>query len=310
MIRILVPPPFATIQDCGRPGHRAAAVPPSGAMDPRALAVGNVLVGNNPGAAAIECALGGCELWFERRTLVALTGAQADAELGTRPAPGWTTLIAGAGEVLRIARPASGAWLYVCVGGGIAVPPLLGSRSTCLPARFGGLDGRLVRKGDVLPCAALPPDAPQAGTRAPAELMGQPGEPIAIMPGPARERLGGGEWARLLATEFRVSASVSRMGYRLEGPTLAIDTPADLPSAPACPGAVQIPPGGTPIVLFNDGPTVGGYPIVAVVASAHLGHLAQRRPGEAVRFREVTAAEASALAARERQGLADLCSSR
>jgi antagonist of KipI len=304
MIRVLVPPPFATIQDGGRHGHRAAAVPPSGAMDPRALAVGNVLVGNAPGAAAIECALGGAELRFERRTLVALTGAGADAQLGTRPAPGWTTLIAGAGEVLRIGRPTTGAWLYVCVGGGIAVPPVLGSRSTCLPARFGGLDGRLVRKGDALPCAALPPTPPEAGRRAPAELVAADGDAIAIVPGPARAQLGSGAWERLLATEFRLSASVSRIGYRLEGPPLAIDSPADALSAPACPGAVQLPPGGTPIVLFNDGPTVGGYPIVAVVASAHLGRLAQRRPGEVVRFHEVSAGGARALAIRERQAIA------
>lgn len=307
MIRVLVAPPFATIQDLGRIGYRAAAVPPSGAMDPLALEIGNALLDNPAGAAAIECALGGCELRFERRETIAITGASVDARIGRRPAPGWTALVAEAGEVLRVARPTRGAWYYVCIGGGIAVPPILGSRSTCLPARFGGLDGRLIRKGDVLPCGSESIAAPDLDRTALDALRSHTGsEPIGVVPGPARAQLRAGEWERFLSSEFRLSASVSRMGYRLEGPNLGLDAPADLPSAPACPGAVQLPPGGTPIVLFNDGPTVGGYPIIAVVASAHLGRLAQRQPGNAVRFRELTPQQAGALAAEERRMLAAL----
>jgi biotin-dependent carboxylase-like uncharacterized protein len=299
VIRVLVAPPFATVQDAGRMGHRDAAVSPSGAMDPRSLAVGNALVGNPPDAAALEFALGSLELRFERPTAVAVTGARTEARLGDRAAPGWTALRAETGDVLRIARPAAGAWVYVCIGGGVGVPQVLGSRSTCLAAKFGGLDGRLVHKGDALPCGAAP-EGPPPGTRAPGELAtARPAEPIAVMAGPGAGWLRPGEWQRLLATEFRLSAAVSRMGYRLEGPSFASDAPPDLPSAPACVGAVQLPPGGTPIVLFNDGPTVGGYPIIGVVASAHLGMLAQRRPGDMIRFKEVTVAGARALAARE-----------
>jgi biotin-dependent carboxylase-like uncharacterized protein len=196
----------------------------------------------------------------------------------------------------------------VCIGGGIAVAPVLGSRSTCLPARFGGLDGRLVRKGDALPCGAEPTTAPNVDGAALTALLPQPGEPICIVPGPAQGHLRAGEWNRFLTNVFRLSASVSRMGYRLEGPHLEIDAPADLPSAPACPGAVQLPPGGTPIVLFNDGPTVGGYPIIAVVASVHLGRLAQRQPGSDVRFSELSPVQARALAAQERQAVSALLS--
>jgi antagonist of KipI len=306
MIRVLVAPPFATVQDQGRTGHRAAAVPPSGAMDPLALEVGNALLGNPASAAAIECALGGCELRFERRTTVALTGAAVEARLGDRPVSEWTALVAEAGDVLHVARPTSGAWYYIGIGGGIAVPPILGSRSTCLPARFGGLDGRVVRKGDVLPCGAESTAAPKVDRAAPAALRTLASEPIGVVPGPARGHLRAGEWDRFLASEFRLSASVSRMGYRFEGPQLAIDAPADLASAPACPGAVQLPAGGTPIVLFNDGPTVGGYPIIAVVASAHLGRLAQRQPGSVVRFQELTPAQARASFQQQRQAVTTL----
>jgi biotin-dependent carboxylase-like uncharacterized protein len=224
--------------------------------------------------------------------------------------PGWTALVAEAGAVLRVARPTSGAWYYVCIGGGIAVPPVLGSRSTCLPARFGGHEGRLIRKGDVLPCGAVSAAALSADRAALAALQPPASEPIAVVPGPAHGQLRPGEWDRFLGSEFRLSASVSRIGYRLEGPQFAIDAPADLPSAPACPGAVQLPPGGTPIVLFNDGPTVGGYPIIAVVASAHLGRLAQRQPGSPVRFAEVSQAQARALTWQQRQAVSGLFSTR
>jgi allophanate hydrolase subunit 2 len=158
----------------------------------------------------------------------------------------------------------------------------------------------------VLPCGSASTAASNLDPAALAALRPPVGEPVGVVPGPAYGQLRPGEWARFLASEFRLSASVSRMGYRLEGPSLAIDAPADLPSAPACPGAVQLPPGGTPIILFNDGPTVGGYPIIAVVTSAHLGRLAQHQPGSAVRFRELSAGHARALAAQERQALAVL----
>ncbi len=269
MITVLRAPPFATVQDLGRFGHRGSAVPSSGAMDPAALARANGLAGHEPGLAAIEWGIGAGQLRLAPGVIVGLAGADATAR--------WD------GDVLSIDEFGSGAWLYIAVRGGIDVPEVLGSRSTYLPASFGGFQGRLLRSGDVLKTGAGGSGRERARGGAPK----RPLDPatIRVLPGPDRTLLDDEAWQRFLTIEWTVSRAVSRAGYRLEGPPLPLEPPDDLPSAPVCPGTVQLPPGGRPIVLMPDGPTVGGYPRIAVVLSAELGRLAQRRPGEPVRFR-------------------------
>jgi antagonist of KipI len=302
MITILQSPPFATIQDLGRAGHLDAAVPRAGALDRFSLALANILVGNRPGAAAVEWGLAGGELRFEQDATVALTGATARATIGGRPLDPGHAGRAAAGEVLAIKRIEDGAWLYVAVSGGIDVPPVLGSRATYLPGRFGGFEGRLLRSGDRLPLGG--PAARAGRTGAPRDLLASaPQTSIGLLPGPDLGRLPETAWRWLMETEFRVSHAVSRMGYRLEGPVPMLSLPGDLLSAPACIGTIQLPPGGEPIVLMPDGPTVGGYPRMAVVATADLGRLAQRRPGEVVRFEPVRLAEARARLRRQWQAL-------
>jgi biotin-dependent carboxylase-like uncharacterized protein len=302
MITILRAPPFATIQDLGRVGHLDAAVPRAGALDQFSLALANLLVGNPPGAAAVEWGLAGGEVRFEQDATVALTGATARATIGGRPLGPEHAGRAAAGEVLAIERIEDGAWLYVAVSGGIDVQPVLGSRATYLPGRFGGFEGRLLRSGDRLPLGS--PVARAARTGAPQDLLASaPRTPIGLLPGPDLGRLSETAWRWLMETEFLVSGAVSRMGYRLEGPAPALSLPGDLPSAPACIGTIQLPPSGEPIVLMPDGPTVGGYPRIAVVVTADLGRLAQRRPGEAVRFEAVGLAEARARLRRRREAL-------
>jgi len=302
MITILRAPPFATVQDLGRAGHLDAAVPRAGALDPFALALANVLVGNPPGAAAVEWGLAGGEVRFERDATVALSGATARATVAGRPVGPEHASRAAAGEVLAVERIEDGAWLYVAVSGGIDVPLVLGSRATYLPGRFGGFEGRLLRSGDRLPLGS--PAARAARRGAPSDLLASaPRTPIGLLPGPDIGLLPDAAWRWLVETEFRVSRAVSRMGYRLEGPAPALPLSGDLPSAPACIGTIQLPPGGEPIVLMPDGPTVGGYPRMAVVATADLGRLAQRRPGEVVRFEPVELAEARARLRRRWQAL-------
>jgi antagonist of KipI len=303
MITVLRAPPFATVQDLGRSGHLHAAVPRAGALDPFALALANILVGNGPNSAAVEWGLTGGEVRFEQDATIAISGARARATLGGRPVPHCEAARAAAGEVLAIERIEAGAWVYLAVAGGINVPEVLGSRSTYLPARFGGMEGRLLRAGDHLPIgrpstAALPGEPPTSipsRREATAELADpRPADPIAVLPGPGLGLLPSAAWRWLVETEFRVSRAVSRMGYRLEAPSPAFPLPGDLPSAPACVGTIQLPPGGEPIVLMPDGPTVGGYPRIAVVASPDIGRLAQRSPGEVVRFQEIGLREARA----------------
>lgn len=264
MITVLAAPPLLTVQDQGRPGARASGVPVAGAMDPLALAAANLLVGNPPDAAGLEWALGGGSIRFERAAWFALGGATAPARLeGVPVAPGLAH-VATPGSVLKIGQFTSGTFLYVALEGGIDVPVVLGSRSTYLPARLGGLEGRRLRAGDRLP----------------------------LLRGPAADLLDAAGWEQLLGAEFRVTASVSRMGYRLEGPALACHAASDRVSEPTVPGAVQVPPGGQPIILMADGPTIGGYPHVAVIPRLDLGRVAQLRPGESLRFALITTEQA------------------
>jgi len=267
MITVLKAPPFATVQDLGRFGYRGSAVPPSGAMDPDALARANLAVGNRPGAAAIEWGIGSGRLGLTPGLAVALAGADVVAR---REA-----------DVLAIDEFRAGAWVYVAVAGGVDVPEVMGSRSTYLPGGFGGFEGRLLRTGDVLRAGTGGNGRQETPTEPPDSIASTS---VPVLPGPDRAMLPDEAWDRFLAAGWIVSRAVSRAGYRLDGPALPFDPPEDLPSAPVCPGTVQLPPGGRPIVLMPDGPTVGGYPRIAVVVSGELGWLAQRRPGEPVRF--------------------------
>ena len=302
MISILQSPPFLTVQDLGRLTARIHGVPPSGAMDDWALAEGNLLAGNPTGAAGLEWALGAGAVRFEQATAFALTGAAAVARLGDRPIPLHSTVRALRGEVLTVERLVSGRFLYLSFHGGIEVPELLGSRSTYLPGKFGGLEGRRLKSGDVLPLAVPSRSAPPEGFTVPQELRVRYGEPaVKVIEGPQQRLFGDKELQVFLTNPFVVASASDRMGYRLTGPAPHHRAGAAFPSEPACVGAVQVPPGGAPIVLFVDGPTVAGYPKIAVVISVDLPILAQRLPGEQLSFRMVSIAEAQ-VAYRQRAG--------
>jgi antagonist of KipI len=285
VITIVRAPPFATVQDLGRTGYLEAAVPASGALDRFSLAVANVLVGNPRGAAGLEWGLGGGTLRFERAAVFALAGAHMRATLSNRAIEIGRVAQAASGDVLEVHRFDRGAWLYIAVAGGIDLPVVLGSRSTYLPGKFGGLEGRVIRSGDRLPIGAAPARAEKAcdAFRLPSEVADDP--VIGILPGPDQDAFETGDWDRFVTAEYKVSRVTSRMGYRLEAGAPPPSVVQNRPSAPACIGTVQLPAGGQPIVLLADGPTVGGYARIGVVATADIGRLAQRRPGDSVRFR-------------------------
>ncbi len=291
MIEIAAAPPYLTVQDAGRPGHRADGVPGGGAMDPWAHAVGNVLVGNDSGAAALEWSLSGGRLRWDRPGVFALAGATVEAALDGEPVAIHRSYRAHAGSELVVGRLVSGRFLYVALAGGIDVAPVLGSRSTYLPGRFGGVEGRLLRTGDRLAAGETAEVVP-VGFAAPRELEPRYEQGVCgVVRGPHAELFSADAWRVLVETAFGIDAASDRMGYRLVGPAIEHRGDAALPSAPVCPGAVQIPAGGRPIVLMADGPTVGGYPVIAVVCSADLPFIAQRVPGEVVRFRTMTVEE-------------------
>lgn len=283
MIEVAKAPPFATVQDLGWRTGRAMGLPQSGAMDRALLMNANAAVGNPPDAAALEWALGPGSLRFE---LAAMVSVLEDAEVrmnGVAQAPG--ALHVPAGAVVEIVPGQRHRFVYVAVGGGIDVAPVLGSRSTYLPGGFGGYEGRRIKSGDRLPIGTGDTASPRP-QRGRGDLQAE--LTVRVTRGPQWDRFAETARAGFFAGAYSVMSASDRMGSRLQGPAVLSREKATLPSEAACPGAVQIPDDGQPIVLMPDGPTVGGYPKLAVVIGADLGTLAQCLPGRAVRFVEVS----------------------
>ncbi len=319
-VKVLKSGLLTTVQDAGRHGMQHLGVVPGGAMDPVALELANALVGNDPGEAALEITLAGPELLFEQATLTALCGAECKvtlytSALHTRLMPLDRPVLVPAGARLAVGRAVRGARAYLAFAGGIRVAPVLGSRSTFLPAAFGGFQGRALRAGDVLPLA---PDAAQlaavryrklarhategAGVKtvrwsAPA-LTAPEREPVTLhaMEGRHYALFDAASQRAFFEATWRVSPDSNRMGFRLTGgPALAPAKPLEILSEPTCLGTVQVPPGGAPIALLADHQTTGGYPKIAEVALADVPRLAQLAPGGAARFGRCTLAEAQEL---------------
>lgn len=293
---------WTTVQDLGRFGYEQYGIPPGGAMDSFAMQAANFLVGNNPDAAGLEVTLIGPRLRALVPCLVAVTGADLSLQLNGRPAPTWTALQLRAGDELGFGKPRPGRRGYVAVAGGIAVPPVLGSRSTYVRARMGGIDGRPLRPGDTLLTYEIP------RTRLQRDGLALPGELQRIgMPQPARVILGPQEHAfspiafeRLLGTTFRVSNQFDRMGCRLQGPRLPRRNDEEHISDGVAAGSIQVPPDGQPIVLLAERPTTGGYPKIATVVSADLDFFAHVWAGDRVTFREISLTEAYKLRRRRK----------
>lgn len=287
---------LTTVQDLGRPGRRAAGVPVGGAMDPWALRLANLLVGNHEDAAALELTLVGPELEFTADAVVAQTGAASVAPDGLEP---WRPHRVRAGTRIRFGRLQGGCRAYLAVAGGIDVPVVLGGRGTDLRAGWGGWQGRALREGDVLPLAAAVAGPPVGAWRVDPRILPpycQRPAALRFLPGAQADAFPSDWWQ----TPYTVRAQSDRMGLRLAGVPLPRSVAADLESMATAPGTVQVPPDGQPIVLGADAQTIGGYPQLAHVIAADLPLLGQLGPNEAVRFVPTTLEEAHAsLLARE-----------
>lgn len=256
-------------------------------MDSFAMRAANLMVGNDADAAILEWALAGGALTFSRALSFALVGATVRATIGGRPVAPCTTTKAAANEQLAIEQFVTGRFLYIAVSGGLDVPVLLGSRSTYLPGHFGGFEGRLIRSGDELAIDERQ-SAPGDGFHCAAELMPRyENETVHVTRGPQADLFNDDAFRILGEETHRISAASDRTGYKIDGPSVGA-SPASLPSEAACPGAIQVPGDGHPIILMADAPTVGGYPKIGVVSEADLPIVAQRRPGEPLRFEFIT----------------------
>lgn len=273
------------VMDMGRPGWRSQGVPAGGAADPEALAAANRLVGNAPGAAGLECCIAGPLLRFPGGAVVALTGARFGARRGGRGgAVGWAqTLVLGAGETLDLGRAEDGLRCWLAVGGGFDITPVLGSASTFLPGRFGGLAGRPLRAGDTLDMLEPAGGARMRRAHPPDTRADRAGACLRVVPGPQRGRFDDAGLTAFFTATYRVGDAADRRGIRLVGPGVSGSGP-ECASQGVLPGAIQVPPDGQAIILGWDGPVTGGYPVIATVVSADWAALAQLRPGDPVCF--------------------------
>jgi allophanate hydrolase len=296
-LKVLAPGLHTTVQDFGRPGYQAIGVPVSGALDGVSLRLANALVGNPPGTPALEVLISGPTLEVAADTArVALAGSGASLAIGAEKVPvgAGQSVSLPCGDVIEVVAGRQSACCYLAVEGGIAVPLVLGSASTYVRAAIGGLDGRALRRGDIVPLA-MARASERAELRLPPQLTATGDQPIRVVLGPQQEYFTGEVVAAFLDAEFRISRSADRMGMRLDGPFLQHRRGWDIVSDAITTGAIQVPGSGQPILLLADHQTTGGYPKIATVISADLPVVGRRRPGDALRFAPVTVAVAEAL---------------
>jgi biotin-dependent carboxylase-like uncharacterized protein len=297
MIEILSASALATVQDLGRIGALQWGVGTSGAMDPLALAAGNLLLGNDEGAAAVEVPVFPFELRFTEDGAFALTGADCAARLDGMPLLPWWVHQARAGQTLQLGRPQQGRWhasrAYLCLPGGVDVPEVLGSRSTQLRGAFGGLEGRALRQGDRLRAVAThyEPTATGFGLVPPALAL-----PLQVDGVAAMRVLPAAEYALFTPEsqqafwrdDWKITSQSDRYGYRLAGPPLEPKAAIEMRSHGIVPGVIQVPSGGQPIVQMRDAQPSGGYPKIGTVIEADLWRLGQAPIGSRIRFVETT----------------------
>jgi len=302
-VRILDPGPLTTVQDLGRLGHLRYGIPPSGPMDRESFLLANRLVGNDDTAAGLECTYMGPRLRVERACAIAVTGAAAPVTVNGEAVPRWTTLLLRAGDTVRVGAPTAGVLSYIAFSGGLGVPVVLGSRSTYLRGRLGGLEGRALRQGDLLEVAERP--APVVRSVASPPSVGADGETIVrVVLGPQEDRFTEAGIRTLLGSTYQVTQQSDRMGARLNGPRVQHARGHDIISDGIALGSIQVPGDGQPIVLLVDRQSTGGYTKIATVCSFDIGRLAQVKVGRPVRFAAVTLAEAHRLL-RESDALLD-----
>ena len=293
-VRILDGGPLTTVQDLGRTGHLRYGIPPSGPVDRESFLLANRLVGNADTAAGLECTYMGPRFQVDRACAIAVTGAAAPVTVNGEPASRWTTILLRAGDTVRVGAPRAGVLSYIAFSGGLDVPVVLGSRSTYVRGRLGGLEGRALRQGDAL--NVLDGPLPVVRSLAPPPSLGTEAETIVrVVLGPQADRFTDEGIRTFLGSAYEMTQQSDRMGARLRGPRIAHTRGHDIISDGIALGSIQVPGDGQPIVLLVDRQSTGGYTKVATVCSFDIGRIGQVKPGRSLRFRAVTVDEAHRL---------------
>ncbi len=280
-----------TLQDAGRHGYRHQGIPGGGAADKLAFALGNFLVGNPWNTPALECALGGLHIRFERETVVAVTGAQMWAQVNGQNIPPHKAITVEAGDILTLSYTRAGCRAYIAVAGGLDGDEFLGSRATYTPAQLGGIEGRALKTGDVVKSLSVEHGAIN---NLPAPFVPMLSNHIVLRArsGPEWELLDMDSRRYLFTTPFYATSATDRMGSRLKGDKITLTEPLYMTSSPLLPGSLQVPPDGQPILALADGHCTGGYARALQIIQADLWLLGQIAPGASVSFRRCFDGEA------------------
>ncbi|MCG8470910.1 MAG: biotin-dependent carboxyltransferase family protein [Desulfobacterales bacterium] len=303
--RVKEPGPLTTVQDLGRYGFQRFGVPPCGALDTHAARLANLLVGNSEEAAVLEMTFCGVTLEIVSPCTLALSGASMDLKVNGLSVSPWQSFGVSAGDVVSVGMAASGCRGYLAVSGGIEVPEIMGSRSCYLGGKFGGHQGRALIHGDLLSCGPGGDSLPRAIPQAYIPTYSSEVELRAVA-GPQDDYFDEG-LELFFSSSFKVTNQANRMGYRLEGPKVIRKEgmPKSIISEPSLPGGVQVPEGGDPIILLRE-QTVGGYAKIATVITEDIARVAQALPGNDIRFKRVSVAEAHAIASENHKNLMTL----
>ncbi|HEY4899296.1 MAG TPA: biotin-dependent carboxyltransferase family protein [Terriglobales bacterium] len=299
-VRVAKPGFFATVQDRGRYGYAHLGISPAGAADGLSLRIANLLVGNDENAPALEMTLVGATLEFEEHAVIAVSGAKCECKVAQSLLPANEAVEVAAGVVLQCGSTTDGARSYLAVQGGFDVPIVMGSASTDIRGRFGGIEGRRLESGDVL--YVRQGNNPKvrhlhSGALDASQYSGE----VRVTKGAQHNWFSPETYATLLSSPYLVSEQSDRAGLRLNGEAVSPREKAQLLTDGIPLGAIQVPQDGQPIILFVDQQTTGGYPKIANVIAADMHRIGQLRPRDQVRFVEVSIAEAvEALRAQER----------
>jgi len=287
-----------TVQDLGRFGYQEVGVPPSGPLDRVSLRLANALVGNPPGTPALEMLLQGPTLKVTADSVrLALVGCNAGIEVrsaNARIIPAGRSVRLARDEIFRIGALRDSVCAYLAIEGGPDISPVLGSASTYVRGAIGGFHGRRFQAGDIVPLKLAGVDV-RAECALPRPLDLAHDQPIRVVLGPQADYFTDGAVKTFLSSDYTVSPHADRMGYRLEGPTLAHAKGYNIVSDGIVAGAIQVPGSGLPIVLMVDCQTTGGYPKIATVISADIPVIGRRKPGRRIRFVAVGIDEAELL---------------
>jgi len=312
-ITVLRPGLLTSIQDTGRYGFQKYGVIANGAMDVYSLKMANVLVGNKEAEAALEITLMGPMISANKDMLIAITGADLSPTVDGLPLPAWRPVLIKKGSIIKFGVPKFGCRAYLAVAGGFALEKLMHSKSTYLRGEIGGFKGRALQKEDILEIGEYSQHSMQlfsklqnrdsAGSFVATDWFIDPQlffpssneTLIRVLPGRQYHYLTEKGKKELSEEVFQITPQSDRMGFRLSGPAMELQEKGDMLSEAVAFGTVQLPPNGNPIILLADRQTTGGYPKIAQVASVDLAYLAQRKPGETIRFRLITLDEAEQL---------------